>query len=124
MTSSATCFVDEAPLRSRRRRVHVYEHVSEPRPRDGRGRSLREFDLRTRLFRYHMSYMIYSEAFDGMPPRLLERVYRRLYDVLSGNDTRDRFAALPADDRRIALEIVRETKASLPAYWQPSASGH
>jgi hypothetical protein len=71
-----------------------------------------------------MSYVIYSDAFDGMPPRLLERVYRRLFDVLSGNDTHDRFAALSADDRRTALEIVRETKASLPAYWQPLASGH
>lgn len=29
-------------------------------PRDGAGRSLREFDLRTRLFRYPLSYMIYT----------------------------------------------------------------
>jgi hypothetical protein len=117
--------VDEAPLREPVAGVSTFTTTFPNRgPRDGRGRSLRDFDLRTRLFRYRMSYVIYSDAFDGMPPRLLERVYRRLFDVLSGNDTHDRFAALSADDRRTALEIVRETKASLPAYWQPLASGH
>jgi hypothetical protein len=118
-------FVDEAPLREPVAGVSTFTKTFPTRgPRDGRGRSLRDFDLRTRLFRYHLSYMVYSEVFDGMPARLLERVYRRLYDVLSGNDARGRFAALSADDRRITLEIVRETKASLPAYWQPATSGH
>jgi len=64
------------------------------------------------------------EAFDGMPARLLERVLRRLYDVLIGSDTRERFAGLSPEDRRSTLEIVRETKAGLPPYWQPSESGH
>ena len=118
-------FVDEAPLREPVAGVSTFTHTFPTRgPRDGHGRSLRDFDLRTRLFRYHLSYMVYSEAFDGMPARLLERVYRRLYDVLIGNDTRDKFAALTADDRRTALEIIRETKTGLPAYWLPAASGH
>jgi hypothetical protein len=59
-----------------------------------------------------------------MPARLQERVYRRLYDVLTGADTRDTFAALSADDRRTVLEILRETKTSLPAYWRQSTTGH
>ena len=89
-------------------------------PRDSRGRSLRDFDLRTRLFRYHLSYMVYSDAFDGMPARLLDRVLRLLHGVLIGSDTSDRFAGLSPVDRRTTLEIVRETKPGLPAYWQPS----
>jgi hypothetical protein len=36
-------------------------------PRDPRGRSLRDFNLRTRIFRYPCSYLIYSEAFDAIP---------------------------------------------------------
>src|SRR5262249_3121252 len=44
-------------------------------PRDQTGRSLREFDLRTRLFRYPLSYMVYSELFDGMPIAVRQRVY-------------------------------------------------
>jgi hypothetical protein len=118
-------FVDEAPLVEAVAGVSTFTTTFPTRgPRDRRGRSLRDFDLRTRLFRYHLSYLVYSEAFDSMPARVLERVYRRLYEVLSGNDTGDRFAALSADDRRTTLEIVRETKASLPAYWQPATSGH
>ena len=82
-------FVDEAPLREPVAGVSTFTQTFPNRgPRDGRGRSLRDFDLRTRLFRYRLSYMIYSEAFDGMPARLLERVYRRLYDVAGG----ERFA--------------------------------
>ncbi|MEZ6092603.1 MAG: hypothetical protein R3C05_32250, partial [Pirellulaceae bacterium] len=35
--------------------------------RDQQGRSLRDLDLKHRLFRYPCSYLIYSEAFDGLP---------------------------------------------------------
>jgi hypothetical protein len=87
-------------------------------PHDRRGRSLRDFDLRTRLFRYPLSYMIYSEIFDRMPSRVKERVYRRLYDVLTGKDTTKPFAAISSDARRAALDIVRNTKPNLPQfYW-------
>ena len=36
-------------------------------PRDSKGRSLRDFDLTTRLFRYPLRYLIYSPTFDGLP---------------------------------------------------------
>ena len=36
-------------------------------PRDPKGRSLRDLDLNTRLFRYPCSYLIYSRAFDSLP---------------------------------------------------------
>ena len=64
--------------------------------------------------------MIYSEVFDRIPASLRERIYQQLYDVLAGNDTRGAFASLSADDRRMAFEIVRETKPTLPAYWRGS----
>jgi hypothetical protein len=91
-------------------------------PRDKQGRSLRDFDLKTRLFRYPLSYMIYSAAFDGMPDLVRDRVYRRLYDILAGQDSSKSVGGLSlenlsADDRRAILEIVRETKLNLPAYW-------
>jgi len=87
-------------------------------PRDSKGRSLRDFDLQTRLFKYPMSYMIYSEAFDAMPGVVREKVYRRLYDVLSGKDQSKPFADLSPADRLAILEIVRDTKPNLPAYWK------
>jgi hypothetical protein len=86
-------------------------------PRDAQGRSLREFDLRTRMFRYPCSFMIYSQAFDQMPAAARERVYRRLWEVLSGKDSTAPFAHLSAADRKAIYEILRATKAGLPSYW-------
>jgi hypothetical protein len=86
-------------------------------PRDSRGRSLRDFDLERRLFKYPCSYLIYSEAFDSMVGPIKEYVLRRLYAVLQGRDyTRD-YEHLTADDRQAILEILRATKKDLPAYW-------
>lgn len=87
-------------------------------PKDHRGRSLRDFDLQKRLFRYPLSYMIYSKAFDAMPDIVRERVYQRLYDVLSGKDQTPVFARLSSEDRRAVLEIVRDTKTNLPSYYR------
>jgi len=86
-------------------------------PRDKQGRSLRDFDLKTRLFRYPLSYMIYSPSFDALPEVAKAQVYRRIYDVLSGKDAGGEFKRLTAEDRQAILEIVRETKGGLPKYW-------
>jgi hypothetical protein len=86
-------------------------------PRDSGGRSLRDLDLKTRLFRYPCSYLIYSEAFDQMPPLMKDCVYRRLWQVLSGEEQSQKFASLSSNDRRAILEILRATKQGLPAYW-------
>ncbi len=91
-------------------------------PRDRRGRSLRELDLNTRLFRYPCSYLIYSEAFDELPAPVKDRVYQRLWEVLTGEDRTDDFAHLSPADRQAILEILRDTKPGLPAYWKPEAS--
>jgi hypothetical protein len=86
-------------------------------PRDKQGRSLRDFDLQTRMFKYPLSYMIYSAAFDNMPDYARQRIYQRLHDVLTGKDQSAVFARLSADDRRNVLEILRDTKPGLPADW-------
>jgi hypothetical protein len=111
-------FADEAPLLGPIEGSSTFVRTFPQRgPRDRRGRSLRDFDLRTRLFRYPLSYMIYSDIFDRMPSRIRERIYQRLYEVLTGADTSQPFATLSTDDRRAALEILRETKPNLPGYW-------
>jgi hypothetical protein len=112
-------FVDEAPLREPVKGVSSFTMTFPQRgPRDKQGRSLRDFDLQKRLFRYPMSYMVYSDLFDSLPAPVLDRVYRRLYDVLSGKDRSAKYAALSAEDRRAVLEILRDTKPNLPDSWQ------
>jgi hypothetical protein len=112
-------FADEMPIKEPIEGVSTFTKTFPQRgPRDSKGRSLRDFDLHKRLFKYPMSYMIYSRAFDNLPDSLRDRVYARLYDVLSGKDTSPKFASLSADDRRAILEILRDTKPNLPAYWR------
>jgi hypothetical protein len=87
-------------------------------PNDAKGRSLRNFDLTTRLFSYPCSYLIYSKAFDRMPAEVRDLVLKRLHDVLTGKDDDKAFAHLTADDRKAILEILRDTKPNLPDYWR------
>jgi hypothetical protein len=79
-------------------------------PRDGRGRSLRDFDLQTRLFKYPCSYLIYSPSFDELPPDVKQEVYRRLGEVLAGDDPSGDFDHLSAGTRNAIREILLETK--------------
>ncbi len=114
-------FVEAAPLTSPVAGVSTFTKMfAAGGPRDPEGRSLREFDLRTRLFRYPVSYMIYSELFDALPRAMRERVYQRLHDVLTGKDASARYERLSAADRKAALEIIAATKPALPDYWAPA----
>jgi hypothetical protein len=111
-------FVDEAPLQDPVQGVSSFTVTFPQRgPRDRRGRSLRDFDLQRRLFRYPLSYMIYSEIFDAMPAAVRDRIYQRLFEVLSGEDRNPKFAHLSDADRSAILQIVRDTKNGLPDYW-------
>ena len=87
-------------------------------PFDREGRCLRQFDLETRMFKYPCSFLIYSEAFDGLPPAALQEIYQQLHDVLTGKDTDPDFAHLAQDDRQAILAILRQTKQGLSDYWE------
>jgi hypothetical protein len=115
-------FADEEPLSAPVAGVSTFTKTfAERGPRDEKGRSLRDFDLQTRIFRYPLSYMIYTEAWDKLPEIARMRAYRRLHEVLTGKDQGKKFARLSAEDRRAALEIVRATKPNLPRYWTEAA---
>jgi hypothetical protein len=111
-------FVDEAPLLEPVKGVSSFTLTFPQRgPRDTQGRSLRDFELQKRVFRYPLSYMVYSDLFDSLPAPISERVYRRLYGVLTGKDTNPTYVALSDADRRAAFEILLGTKPNLPDYW-------
>src|SRR5262245_56845115 len=107
-------FVDEAPLQGIRGTSGYTERFGAQGPRDGRGRSLRDFDLERRLFRYPCSYMIYSDAFAALPDAIRNQVYARLWQVLSGADPSPKYAHLSATDRKAITEILRDTRKDLP----------
>jgi hypothetical protein len=104
-------FVDEAPIHDPIKGASSFAMTFSQRgPRDTHGRSLRDFDLQKRLFRYPLSYMIYSDVFEAMPAVARNRVYQRLHDVLSGKDQNPKFALLTPADRQAIVEILQDTK--------------
>jgi hypothetical protein len=107
-------FVDEAKLQGVQGASGFAKSFSARGPRDSKGRSLRDLDLKERLFTYPCSYMIYSEAFDRLPAAAKRAVYARLWDVLSGADHAPKYARLSQVDRDRIIEILRETKTDLP----------
>ncbi|SPF52793.1 conserved exported hypothetical protein [Candidatus Sulfopaludibacter sp. SbA4] len=104
-------FAEEAPLREPIEGVSTFAKTFPQRgPRDSHGRSLRDFDLHTRLFRYPLSYMVHSAAFEALPEGVRGQIWRRVYDVLEGRNPSPKFARLTAEDRRAILEILRDTR--------------
>jgi hypothetical protein len=91
------------------------ERFSALGPRDRRGRSLRELDLRMRVLKYPCSYLIYAPAFDALPAESKAAIYARVSDVLSGKVTGERYQRLAAADRQAILEILRDTKPDFVA---------
>ena len=79
-------------------------------PRDKQGRSLRDFDLERRLFKYPLSFLIYTEGFDSLPDVTRKGVYKRLHTILDGQDTGPEYVRLKQVDRRAIVEILNATK--------------
>ncbi len=100
-------FLDEAKLPAG---IHsesgFAERFSARGPRDRKGRSLYQLDLTRRLMKYPCSYLVYSPAFDALPAIVKLPIYRRLWDELPR-----------VKERQAIVEILRETKKDLPAYF-------
>jgi hypothetical protein len=111
-------FVGEPPIADAIRGSSGFrERFEQQGPFDRKGRSLRQLDLRNRLMRYPLSYMIYSPLFEGMPAAAKEALYRRLWLVLSGTVGDAHYQSLSRTDRQAIVEILQETKSDLPSYF-------
>ncbi|MEO7158745.1 MAG: hypothetical protein ABI039_14355 [Vicinamibacterales bacterium] len=78
-------------------------------PKDAKGRSLRELDLKTRLQKYPLSYMIYSPAFRALPDAPRNLVMGKIERVLSGATTGPQYAHLTPEIRTAIREILHDT---------------
>ncbi|MEO8315366.1 MAG: hypothetical protein ABI645_11280 [Pseudomonadota bacterium] len=87
-------------------------------PLDSRGRTLRELDLHKRLFRYPLSFLVYSEHFDALPSYVLDYIDSRIAEVLQGRDTTGLSARISAADRAAITQILIDTKPRLASRLQ------
>jgi len=113
----ALLFVGEARLPARVAGTSGFEESFEDQgPRDSAGRSLRQLRLSGRLFRYPLSYLIYSNAIAVLPRPVRDRVFERIFEVLSGSDPSDEFAHVESAMGTEALEILEETHDDFRAW--------
>lgn len=114
----ALLMVDEAKLAGPVRGTSEFAaRYARQGPRDDMGRSLRELDLQSRLFKYPCSPLIYSAAFDSLPPETKSLVGKRLSAILADSDStasrEGKFSHLTNADRRAIREILQRTKPGL-----------
>ncbi len=85
--------------------------------RTANGESLKDLDLKTRLFRNRCSYMIYSAAFTGLPPQLKQRVYQLLGIALGESSPSRVFPDRPPAEKAAVRRILLQTLPDLPVGW-------
>ena len=103
-------YCEEAPLGGKVVGTSTFaQEFAAQGPRDKQGRSLRDFDLERRMFKYPCSFLVYSSSFQALPKEAKQYVYRRMKEVLTGKDDSKTFKHLSVDDRRAISEILAET---------------
>ncbi|MDZ4818131.1 MAG: hypothetical protein SGJ20_04065 [Planctomycetota bacterium] len=115
----AILMVDEAKLTDPLKGTSGFsEEFVKAGPHDKQGRSLRDLDMTTRMFKYPCSYLIYSEPFRALPVEMQEYLWQKLHSVLTYQSTDTKYEHLSAEDRQAILEILRDTRESLPSGWK------
>ena len=105
-------FSEELPLKSEVKGTSTFARTFADRgPRDRKGRSLRELDLKTRLFKYPCSYLIESDSFKQLPKEASDYIQKRLVEILNDKDKSEKFKHLSESDRKNIREILSDTKA-------------
>ena len=104
-------FANEVALQDPVRGTSAFaEEFAARGPTDRMGRSLREFDLQDRLFRYPVSYLLYTPSFDALPGFARSYVYDGILEALTMDRLPPEFGHLASSDRGAILAILEETK--------------
>jgi hypothetical protein len=93
-------------------------------PKDDKGRSLRDFDLKTKIFKYNISFLIYSSDFNTLPPYAKDYVYRQIADVLEGHTHDQTYAFIPDQGRKATMQILADTKPDFARYLDTRAASN
>ncbi len=110
----AFLFAEETPLTSTITGTSAFtDEFAAKGPRDDKGRSLRDFDLQTRMFRYPCSYLIQTDVFRALPETLKEAVGHYLTTVLVSEQPPKGLEHLTPDVRIAITEILNSTSPGL-----------
>lgn len=120
-------FMDEAELAGPLKGTTDYQAWFEKQGRcDSQGRSLKQFDLKTKLFHHRLSYLIYTDSFNQMPAPARLRILREIHAFLNATEQElvQKWEVDPDDfphqERQAIVQIVAETLDELPEFWKSS----
>ena len=86
-------------------------------PRDARGHSLRDLDLRTRTFRHPCCHLVHGASFAALPAELRRRFWGRMAAVLAGREPAAKYQRLSAADREAIRAILLGTRPEGETIW-------
>ncbi|OYW12871.1 MAG: hypothetical protein B7Z55_17815, partial [Planctomycetales bacterium 12-60-4] len=113
---TALLMLDEAPLQGPVAGIGRFAEVYRDQgPIDSAGRSLRDLDLNTRVYRWGVSPLVYTPTFEQLPKPVRNEIQKQMTVLLDGTQPWPETAApRSAEDRQVALAILRETIADWP----------
>jgi len=107
-------FADEVPLpREVVSGDAVFREAFGRNRREVDGHSLKDLDLRTRLFRHRCSYLVHTALFTGLDREVRDRVIRRMKEALRGDGGDPDYGYLGDEEKQKIREILRRTHPDL-----------
>ena len=97
--------------------VYAKDFLADRKP-SKQGMALKDLDLRTRMFKYRCSFMLYTDTWKHTPKELKERVYYRMAEGLRDANPNPQLAHLPVEERRAIRQILKDTLSDLPPWWR------
>ncbi len=103
-------FVDEAPLPAGGvSGDEAFKAAFSRNRKQVEGRSLKDFDLKTRLFRHRCSYLVHTPLFEGLDPEVRTRVVSGMVSALKAGSGNAEFADLGEEEKAKTRAILQRT---------------
>lgn len=108
-------FCGEAPLGGKVAGTSPFvSEFSAKGPKDSQGRSLRNFDLNERMFKYPLSYLVLTPGFENLPKEAKYSATKKIVEILKKGSAEEKYAHLTPERRAVLCEILSQTSP----YWK------
>ena len=87
-------------------------------PKSAAGHTLKDLQLRDRIFAQRCSFLIYADMFLELPEALKTRIFERLQTALQSEAADNRYAYIPREEKQRIYDILLETHPDAKRLWR------